>query len=326
MTRNLIKPLNKNVIPIANKATKIEVKNELLSPKLINFAPVNIANTSLRENYTDREIKNTQTLFSMNGNVPHIIDAINGICTHRKEIIKNQNDDSQYYEVTIPIEDFLFLGLGNYTKEYRHDFLEEIRIQTTKDREMVTLYLDNSIMVYRPFIFSGVKFDIFDTNNKIKSKIMASVTIQIFKPLLKDIVENNHEQFFIYVPFSLSACMKNTIRKNAVDLGIKDHKAYRRLLLFLLSADLNIKDDMIKFDPIEMGYYCNTHLIRSFEKDNKLRYKEFYLFVDKGLKLFQRMGQEGHLSGIQFKRGDFLSIVNNQFKIVFSKKKELPVI
>jgi hypothetical protein len=320
--------------PKVNKTSKVQVDSELVTKKRakdkLDFIEKEKIFNSIKEFFPDiksqsciEDIHNSRELFKLQKNIPFIMDAINAICTHGKEYIKNINSGAKYYEATIPINKFAFFAIGEHN-EYKKDLVKEAERLTQVSlfnykkysSEIVILLDKKSCIMCIPFIISMIKFEF---NEKyIENKKASEITISFYKGIWGNVVNNKKGANFLFTPFALSARMRATIKKYP-ELDINSHKNYRRLLLFLLKHDY-LNHNYIEFDPIEMAYCCNDRLLRSYN-DGKFRRKEAIEFVKKGIELFKKMESEDYLDGLKIQNeNNFIILNNKKFKIMLKER------
>lgn len=348
--KRLVWTPNGSKFPKVNKVSKVQVKTELLNPRstgrdmmfyvaiedIYPSAPVGIIEESERELYSDSDILNTREIFGVNGKMAHVLDGLNGIFTHARESILGQKEEQLFYEMHVPKKDFELYCLGEYHSNiaYKHYLYNEVRNTGTKGSNMAMYYEKDGksyFTVFKPIIFPAITYkEPTSKQNAIGGKITDEITILAFKPLFGDLLKGTHGENWLYMPFALSARIRGTLDKHRQEFierfgsSIRDIGSLRRLLIYLLSlGDFRRGTDLV-FDPVEMAFYCNDSLVRSWH-EGKFRRRDAYNFVNKALFTFKQMQQDGYLDGLKVADGDYFTVLpDGNYKVKLLEMVNLP--
>jgi len=260
-----------------------------------------------------------QESFNLNGAYPYLIDLINYICTHHKDRIERKDNEAEtHYRVRLLKRDFDEIVLGEY-KDQR-DYLRKEIYRLIKGLDENNNYIKNKVLPFsltEGILTRPIKIEIvFHDDKKIPAYQMSlkditgdsvkGYIIEFYKPLWREVVKSENGADWFPFPVRFQAKMVDYIKKHKNDHEFKKYgnfgnaSNYRKLYLYLNLHD-NSNSARIKYDGIDLTKHCLPSNIK-IKKDGTVSIHTWWTthqFMQKGLKLFLRMGEAGLLDGVK---------------------------
>ncbi|MGA2143148.1 MAG: hypothetical protein ABSG94_12115 [Brevinematales bacterium] len=269
--------------------------------------------------YENKIERLTNESFNLNGAYPYLIDFINYLCTHHRDLIERQDNPGEtHYRVRIPKKEFNEIILGEYKDQKNHLEQEIYRLLSDKDEsgermkpKILPLNMEYAIRT------KPIRLDIvYNDGEKLKPEQMTlkNVTgesvkgyiIEFFKPLWQSVLKDDKGQAWFPFPVRFHAKMIDFIKKHKNDGEFKKYgnfggaSNYRKLYLYLNLHD-NSKAMEINYDAIDLTLKSLPSNIKKNDKGEYDIHNWFtsHQFFQKGLRLFYRMGEAGLLDGVK---------------------------
>jgi len=297
---------------------QVKYSKALASTELFNHH--DITNEQEKQLLLDNKIERlTNESFNLNGAYPYIIDLLNYVCTHHKDKIERQDRPQEtHYRIAIPKAIFVDLILGEHKKQ--KPFLENeiYRLLSNKDEngdpikpKVLPLNMTEAIRT------KPIRLDIiYEDKKKLRPDQLAlknitgekvkGYVIEFYKPLWSNLLDNEKGSAWFPLPSIFHAKMVHFIKKNKNNPVFKkfgqfgNSSNYRKLYLYLSLHD-NSKSDEISYDAIDLTKKTLPSNIQKL-KGNKYGLKNWFTthqFLQKGIRLFYNMGEEGLLDGVK---------------------------
>ncbi len=284
--------------------------------------------TQLQNNRTLTELKeNDVKVFDMNGNeldatdinglkkahvtmsrlYPYMYDAIHNIINDKnyKEYISKS--DRNYYTITIKLEKYVELALGNKKNYHQKAYLlKELKTFKAEDKLVFSKNENNDIVrTLAPPIMRVLNADAKKVLSNLDNKeyfITSTITLYFLKPLFFDAVEKQFYSFF-YMPKNLYAKTKRLFEvfnelKNMLEDTNTDIQHYsdtsiqmsQKTIYYLLAKNNKTSKSIRKKDGkekqtsskmninlYEFAKYIYPHYIRPNTKNPSIRNRELFI-------------------------------------------------
>lgn len=256
-----------------------------------------------------------RSAFELSGGFPFLFDVISCACTYHKDFIKDDPQET-HYNIKIPREAFDDFAFDNFTDHSRDILKKEIwRVLRNPDRKILPLDNRHTILtepirldiVYeRDVLYSSLvsrnKKGEYTTAPRLKIK---GYIIYFYKPLFSRLLSGQYGKAWFPLPKAFQAKMIHEIKEKGNDPIFKGYgnfghvTNYRKLYLYLNLHD-NSRSNELHYDALDMTARCLSGNISI--KNGKPYLDNWYTshqFIQKGLKLFHLMAQDGLMEGVK---------------------------
>lgn len=286
-----------------------------------------------------KAVKLNKATTELNGAFPYTFDFLSYVCTNAKQAIENTEPSNRnyYYSVTAPWSKYLELTLGRYTDQ-KHSLLTELIAIEGNNAPIKVVPWDETTSIKGSPIrvaFRGVNkaalapgvVKRLNNLDHVSNMPIGEIQIEFLKPLFQDVIENKGNSFPL--PAAFHATMKDDMEKCRNDKDIKAipeanyPQTYRKLWIYLNLHD-NGEGAKIIVPAVDLLMHCAPQYIQ--EKPDGSRYvKDWWkarLFVIKGLTLFRKMAEYGHMGPCKFSpTGVFYNKPLRTFDITVTRNK-----
>ena len=254
-----------------------------------------------------------KSVFELLGAFPYLFDTVNYACTHHREVIQREDNKKEtHYRIPLLWDTFMDYALDGYTgsgnaQRFKNEIYKMIKTPPVK---VVPLDADHSIrtqliridMVYedgtKPAQYKNLKHA---TGKKIKG-----IVLEFYKPIWKGLLQGKSARAWFLAPKAFNAKMYHAIEQyrdlpEFTNYGNLTYAIdYRRLFLYLNMHD-NQKGAFIHYDALELVRACFPSNTRK-DRNGEIRIRNWYelhKFVQKGLRLINKMSQQKLMEGIK---------------------------
>ena len=252
------------------------------------------------------------SMFELVGAYPYLFDVISYTCTHHLDQITRKNDQKEtHYRVAIPYNKFLDMALDGYsgagnTKRLKDELYKMIRKPLVK-----VLPFDKHHSIRTQPIRLDIVYDDDTQYSQVKglknvtAKHIKGIILEFYKPLWKSLFSGEYGVAWFLAPKAFNAKMHYAIEKyktlpEFIAYGELAYAIdYRRLFLYLNMYD-NKRGNYVNYDATALTRSCLPKNIQA-DRNGEYRLKNWFSshqFVQKGLKLLNKMAQDKLMEGI----------------------------
>jgi len=260
----------------------------------------------------------TRSYFELSGAYPYIFDALSYVCTHYKDAIMRQNDESEtHYRVIVPKKAFEYFALDTYEKYEKSMMAELYKLAKEPKAKVLPLDLNHSILTV------PIRVDLIHEDGTIISESTLKkyenlngelpvkyIAIDFYKPLFKPLLTGKYGVSWFPLPKAFHAKMLDAMDRykdlpefNKPEFQKEElkpyAKTYRKIYLYMNLHD-NGLGNKLRLDAMDMMLSCYPEIVKTKNNYRYLKWWESRLLIVKACLLFNKMAEEGLLEGVKF--------------------------